>query len=210
MDHHPSDQSPPLEEAVVRVLPWLLGGLAGSFVVLVLPKASTPMPTFLAHLSLLTLFGVLAGWQLTDMMGRAWYRGYRLAPVLRRLAAGVSLMVVVTGLVGLVTLASSAALQYAPSVQFLQLLSALDIAWVVAATLIGAGRIWGRRIGLAAAVGMGGICVGSIANYLRVVGFSSAGEWLVDGGELLRLVIPFDVVAGVLAATLLVVAARQP
>jgi hypothetical protein len=110
----------------------------------------------------------------------------------------VSLVVVVTGVVGLVTLASSAALRYQPSLQFLQLLSALDIAWVVAAVIIGIRLGWGRA-GLVAGGVVGAFCVWSIWNYLRVVGLAPDGGWELRGDELMRLVLPFDMAAAVVA-----------
>jgi hypothetical protein len=117
----------------------------------------------------------------------------------------VSLVVVVTGLIGLVTLATSAALRLEPSLQFLQLLSALDIAWAGAAVMIGAYRLWGRGAALVGGGVLGVFCVWSIWNYLHIVGFTDAGGWLVEGGQVMRLVLPFDMMAAGVAVTLLVV-----
>ena len=111
------------------------------------------------------------------------------------IASGVVVIVLVTGVVALVTLASSAALRYPPSLQFLQLLSAVDIAWVVAAFVIGAGRAWGRSAGVIGGLLVGIVCVAAIYAYLGLVGFGPAGEWIVDGSALWTRVIPVDMAA---------------
>ena len=56
---------------------------------------------------------------------------------------------------------------------------------------------------------IGVACVVSIWNYLRVVGFSSDGGWLVDGAQLMKLVIPFDMAAAVVAVTVLFLGIRH-
>lgn len=199
----------PLEEAVVRGFPWLVAGLLASVLLLLVPADVDLTARFLVHLAVLTILAVIVSARIAPTFDAYWYASLDLTPVWRRLAGGVSLVVVATGLVGLVTLASSAAMRYLPSAQFLQLLSALDIAWVVAATLIGSRRLWGGTAGIVAGSVIGVFCVASIANYLRVVGFTAAGDWVVDGGELLRLVIPSDMVAAAVAISILVVAARR-
>ena len=114
-----------------------------------------------------------------------------------------------TGVVGLVTLASSVALGFDVSTQFLQLLSALDIAWVVAATVVGATRARGRTIGLVAGALIGLVCVWSISFYLSKVGFGPEGDWVVSGSALLRYVIPFDVMAAIVAIGVFVYGVRS-
>jgi len=190
-------------------LPWLLAGLVASALLLFVPGDLDLMWVFLVHLTALTVLAVIVSARVAPLFGSGWYLAYSLRDSWRCLAGGVSLVVVVTGLVGLVTLASAAALRFAPSVQFLQLLSSLDIAWVVAATLVGARHLWGRTAGVVAGTAIGAFCVASIANYLRVVGFSPDGEWVLDGGELMRLVIPFDMLAATVAIGILVAAARR-
>ena len=66
-----------------------------------------------------------------------------------------------------------------------------------------------RRTTLMAGLAVGVACVASIWNYLRVVGFAGDGGWLLDGGELMRLVIPFDMVAAFVAGTVLFVGTRR-
>ncbi|MCL1599593.1 MAG: hypothetical protein M3094_10435, partial [Actinomycetia bacterium] len=100
---------------------------------------------------------------------------------------------------GLVTLASSAALRFDPSTQFLQLLSALDIAWAGAALAIGVYRAASRSWAIAAAGVLGVVCVWSIWSYLFAVGFGANGSWIVSGSDLMRYVLPFDVAAATMA-----------
>ena len=121
-------------------------------------------------------------------------------------AAGTAL---VTGFTALVTLASSAALRLDPSLQFLQLLSALDIAWVVAATIIGVRWRWGHSIAIGAGVTMGVLCVWSIWRYLAEVGFGPDGQWVVSGEALRRLVLPFDTMAAIVAVGVVVAGIRH-
>jgi hypothetical protein len=118
-------------------------------------------------------------------------------------------VVLVTGVVALVTLASSAALRYPPSMQFLQLLSAVDIAWVVAAFVVGAGRAWGRAAAIVGGAVVGIVCVAAIWRYLDIVGFGPNGEWIVDGAELWRNVIPADMVAALTAIGVFAYGARR-
>ena len=119
------------------------------------------------------------------------------------LVSAISLVALITGFAALLTLATSAAARYDPSMQFLQLLSSLDIAWVTSAMFFGAWRMWGRL----AAWLLGSLiivaCVASIAAYLSIVGFAPGGDWLVDGSELLRIVIPADMVAAIAAIAVL-------
>lgn len=117
----------------------------------------------------------------------------------RRLSSAVALTALVTGYAALVTLATAAALRLDPSLQFLQLLSALDIAWVVAATVIGVRWLSGERAAAVAGGLMSVVCVWSIWRYLAEVGFGPQGEWIVSGEALTRLVLPFDLVAAVVA-----------
>jgi glycosyltransferase A (GT-A) superfamily protein (DUF2064 family) len=51
-------------------------------------------------------------------------------------------------------------------------------------------------------------CVTSIATYLVVVGFEPDGGWLVEGTEMIRIVISSDVMAAVISVTILLGASR--
>jgi hypothetical protein len=112
--------------------------------------------------------------------------------------------------VALVTLATAAALRFDPSLQFLQLLSTLDIAWSVAALYFGVRWLKGETLGRMAGAMLAVVCIWSIWNYLRIVGFTDSGGWLVDAGALGRWVLPFDTAAALLALGSLVLAVRQP
>ena len=153
----------------------------------------------IVHLSALVLLGLVAALWLAPLAGADWFLGRAWSAWWRLVASGVTVVVITTGVVGLVTLASSAALQFPPSMQFLQLLSALDIAWAGGALVVGAHRAWGRAAAVAAGVVLGVVCVFAIWRYLDVVGFGPSGEWIVDGPALWRNVIPADTAAALAA-----------
>lgn len=197
-----------LEGAVLRAFPWLLGGLAVSALLLALPRATDRRWDLLVHLSVLVAFLFTLAWAIAPHGDDAWFAGRGWSESRRRLATAVALVVVITGVTGLVTLASSAAMQYQPSLQFLQLLSALDIAWVVAGTTLALRSLWGTAAALVGGAMMSVVCVLSIALYLVEVGLTTDQAWLVDGGQMLRLVLPFDIAAALITVTLLMLAAR--
>ena len=123
--------------------------------------------------------------------------------------AATTTAAMVTGFAALVTLASSAALRFDASLQFLQLLSALDIAWVVTATVVGSRWIWGSGAARIAGAAMSIVCVWSIWRYLDEVGFGPGGSWLVSGDALRRLVLPYDTLAAIIALGLVFVGIRR-
>lgn len=127
-----------------------------------------------------------------------------------RLGTDAALVALITGFAALVTLASSATLRYQPSLQFLQLLSVLDIAWTTSGFYLGVRRMFRARwSGPAAGVFMGSMCVFSLTRYLAVIGFGPDGGWDVQAPDMLRLVIPADVIAAVLTIGALVLGARR-
>ncbi len=127
-----------------------------------------------------------------------------------RLGTDAALVALVTGFAALVTLASSAALRYQPSLQYLQLLSVLDIAWTTSGFYLGVRRMLTTRwAGPAAGVFMGTMCVFSLTRYMAVIGFGPDGGWDVQAPDMLRLVIPADVIAAVLTVGALVLGARR-
>jgi hypothetical protein len=168
-----------------------------------------PFTIVIVHLAALVVLGLLATLRLAPFAGKNWFLGQPWSPFWRGASSGISIVFLVTGMVGLVTLASSAALGYPPSMQFLQLLSALDIAWAGAALAIGAYRAWG--LGAAASFGtiLGIVCIWSIWRYLDAVGFGPAGEWIVDEAALARYVLPFDVVAAAVGIGFFVFGTRR-
>ena len=206
----PRDTSPTtLEDAVLIAFPWLVGGLAASLPLLLLPPLADRRWEAMIHLSLLVLFLFALTWRLGSSGDRPWFYGREWSEDRRRLATAIALIVIVTGVTALVTIASSAALQYQPSLQFLQLLSALDIAWVVAGTTLAGRALWGNVPAFAAGLMMSIICVLSIGLYLADVGLSADQSWVVDGSKMVTLVLPFDVAAAVITIGLTVIASRR-
>ena len=202
-------ENTPTERAVLATVPFLATGLAVSLLLLLVPKAQGNLTLVTMQLGAVVLLGLVAAFRLVSLAGSDWYLGLRLSPFWRLVASGVSVVFLVTGMIGLVTLASSAALRYPPSLQFLQLLSALDIAWVATAAILGAWRGLGRTAAAIVGAVVGVACVWSIWNYLRVVGFAPDGGWLVDGDRLWRLVIPADTVFAIFAVTAFVLGTRH-
>ncbi|MDJ0925930.1 MAG: hypothetical protein QNJ77_15370 [Acidimicrobiia bacterium] len=198
-----------LESAVVAAFPWLLAGLGVSLLLLLLPPSDDRRWDLLLHLSGLVAFSFALTWRLVRLGDEPWFSRPGWPDRRRRLGTAASLIVIVTGVTALLTLASSAAMQYQPSLQFLQLLSALDIAWVVAGTMLALRILWGNLASLAGGAMMSVVCVVSIALYLAEVGLTADDAWLVDGGQMLRLVLPFDVAAALITVTLTALAAHR-
>lgn len=201
--------SSPIERAVLIAFPWLITGLVASVPLLLVPTPTDRRWDMLLQLSVLVFFSLSLTWRLSSLTQERWFAAQDWSPARSWLAGVIVLIVVVTGVTGLVTLASTAALGFEPSLQFLQLLSALDIAWVVAGTTLAVLTIWGRTAATVAGIAMSVVCVTSIALYLAEVGLEPDGGWLVDGEQMLRLVIPFDVVAATMTVGLTLLAARH-
>jgi hypothetical protein len=199
----------PIERSLLRTVPWLVGALLLSIPLLLVGAPSDPLVLFIVQLSALVVFGLILGNVLAPLGTPQWFVGKGWSPVVRLIAGGIGLVVLVTGTVGLVTLASSAALGFDPSTQFLQLISALDIAWVGAAITIGAYRAWGRGWAVLAGAMIGIVCVWSIWAYLDHVGFGPNGEWIVSSPDLMKFVLPFDVAAALAAVGLFLFGTRR-
>ncbi len=198
-----------MEKAVLATVPFLAIGLVGSMPLILVRWSPPPFGVVIVHLAVLVFLGLVAVIRLAPMAGIDWFKGRAWSPFWRSAASGISVVFLVTGMVGLVTLASSAALRYPPSMQFLQLLSALDIAWAGAALVIGIYRAWRLPAAVAAGTVLAIVCVWSIWRYLDVVGFGPAGEWIVDSAALARHVLPFDVAAAVMAVGAFVFGTRR-
>ena len=194
----------PMEQAVLAVVPFLLVGLALSLPLLLVSWEPPPSTIVIAHLSALVLLALVAAVRLAPLAGDVWFLGQGWSPLWRLAASGTTVVVLVTGVVALVTLASSATLRYPPSMQFLQLLSAVDIAWAATALVVGAFRAWGRTAAIVGGVVLGVVCVFAIWRYLDIVGFGPGGEWIVDGPALWRNVIPADMAAAIVAVAVFV------
>jgi hypothetical protein len=197
----------PIERALRAALRWTLVGAAVALPALLFTVDGHVVAWSTWHLAAIVAFEVALAMSLAPLADAdGWFAG--LEPVPQSLAAAASVVALVTGATALVTLATAAGLRFDPSMQFLQLLSALDIAWVVTAAAIGARRRWDRAAAAGVAGGIAIFCVWSIWRYLDTVGVGPRGEWLVDGGELMRLVLPNDMLAAVVAVSLLVVGTR--
>lgn len=201
--------SHPLDQAILRATPWLIGGLVAATPLLLVPGSDDRRWDLIIHLSLLVAFSIGLTWRLGQVNAEGWFADRQWSGFIRFMAGATALVVIVTGVTALVALASSAALRFEPSLQFLQLLSALDIAWVVAGTTLATRYLWGTWAAVIAGSMMSVICVLSIALYLGEVGLNADGGWLVDGSQMLRLVLPFDVVAAIMTVSLVMLAARR-
>lgn len=200
---------PGLERALARAVLWTLGGAAVSLPLLAVPppESSQLLIYSTVHLSALVAFGLVVISDLVRLVDDTWFAW--IGSVGRRIAAGASVVALSVGVVALVALPTSAALRFDPSLQFLQLLSALDIAFAAGATLVGF-RWWvGSKTGVAAGAVVGVICIWSIWTYLDVVGFAPDGGWLVDGSALMTYVLPYDMAAAVVAVVSLVAGSRR-
>ncbi len=198
----------PLESALAITLRALLAWVIPLTVVMLILRAPVdPDSLFvynLTHLFVLQIASFLLVRQLAPQLDDPWF-GTTKRPWL---ASAASIVALVTGFAALLTLATSAAAGYDPSLQFLQLLSSLDIAWATAALFLGAHKLWGKVWADVAAVGLIIVCIGSIALYLDAVGFTSSGGWQVDAAKMMQIVLPADMVAAAVAVTVLLIAAR--
>ena len=185
--------------ALARTFLWMTVGSAAALPLLLVPQPEEPLLTVTVHLTVVVLFGVALTFHLAPLADGLWFEGVAVSPRIRQALTWAAVVVAVTGAVGLVTLATSAALRYDPSLQFLQMLSALDIAWAGAALTLGLRRRFSSAVATGGAAVLVVVCVWAIWRYLDVVGFTAAGGWLVDGGELMRLVLPYDMAAAVAA-----------
>lgn len=198
----------PLEEGVVRVVLRLVVSLI-PVPLLLLIDGDDLLMTVTAHLSVLVAAGIFATVSLGPLADSDWFTWTALRPSNRLRAGAAMLVVFVTGYAALITMASSAALRLDPSLQYLQLLSALDIAWAAAALYFGVRWLAGDRAALVAAAMLGSFCVWSIWNYLRIVGFDASGGWIVERDALVRYVLPYDMAAAVVAVAALWLGARR-
>lgn len=200
----------PLERGLATSLRWLVGALAVAPLLLLIPKPADDgarLVLVIGHLGLLVAFGIALVVRLSPLVDDEWFEGA--SPRATRWGATAAVVALDTGTVALLTLATSAALRYPPSLQFLQLLSALDIAWAGAALYLGVRMLRAERVAFGTTTVLGVVCVWSIWNYLRVVGFDAKGGWLLNGVELSRLVLPFDTMAALLAISAVTVGIRR-
>ncbi len=96
-------------------------------------------------------------------------------------------------------------MRFDASMQFLQLLSALDIGWAATALVLGARRRFNPTAAAVLVLILGVVCVWAIWRYLDIVGFGPGGSWIVSGSDLMTYVIPYDMGAAAVAVALLVI-----
>jgi hypothetical protein len=195
------------EHAALTTLAWTAAGAATAAPMLAVGAADDPLALSVVHLAGLVGFGVLLAFRLVRLTDEAWFG--EVPARWRWWLTGGWAVVLVTGSVGLVALAPSAALRFDPSMQYLQVLSAVDIAW--AATALAVGLRWWRgprAAGIGVAV-LAVVCIWSIWRYLDVVGFGPGGSWVVDAERMFTLVLPYDIAAAVMAITALWLGVRH-
>lgn len=199
----------PAETAIVVAAPYLVGGVMAGVPLLFVPGDVSRLAVVTLHLSALVTLALALALRLAPLIEAGWFIDRSWSQPRKRVAAAAALIVTVTFVVGLVTLVTSAALRLQPSLQFLQLLSALDIAWAVAALVIGLRLLAGRATAALGGVILDVACVAALWNYLRIVGFEGDGGWLLDGSRLMQLVIPADMVAAAIALLVLGIGIRR-
>ncbi len=198
----------PFERAIGIAFPYLVAGLVLAVPLLFIPAGEDPLAVFTVHLAIVVALAIWVAVKLGPVSDEIFFPGRSWSPARQRLASAVVIVVMVTGVAALITIATSAALRFQPSLQFLQLLSVLDIAWAGAAIVLGARWLWGDRGGIVGGIVLGLVCIWSIWNYLRIVGFDDTGGWIVDRAALMRYVLPFDAVAAFLALAALWMGSR--
>ena len=101
---------PPIERALLRTVPWLLGGLVASLPLLFVSTGDSPLGWFIVQLTVLVAIGLGLSVALLGFGDEPWFVTMPWSPSIRSISSGVCLVILVTGTVGLITLASSAAL----------------------------------------------------------------------------------------------------
>lgn len=198
------------EKTLARSALWATAGCSAAVPLLLAPAPEAPLLTFTIDLSLLAAFAIALSFHLAPLSDEPWFSGTELGGGARSMAGGAVLVVAVAGSTGLVALATSVALRYDASLQYLQLLSSLDIAGAAAALILGWRRWWGPRgVGVAAAL-LGAMCVWAVWRYLDVAGFTVSGGWVVDGRRLRSLILPYNLGATLVAGWVFVVGMRRP
>lgn len=198
-----------LEDAAAEAFPFLLDALGIAALGLLVPNRLALEWRFGAQLTLLSLFSVFLAYRLLHQSDQVWFGGRSLRLGQRLFGTALGVIVIVTGVVALATLASSAALRFEASTQFFQLVSALDIAWAVSTVMVAAHWLWGRRAALVGGLAVVAVCLWAVRRYIVLVGFGAKGGWRVRGDSLFELVIIYDMAVAALAIGLLVFAIRR-
>ncbi len=199
-----------MEAAALEGFPFLVDGLGVAVLGLLVPTSLSLPWRFTIQLGLLSALALFLAYRLLAHVSSLWFAGAGLRAPWQALGTALGYVVLVTGSVGLVCLASSAALRYQPTTQFLQLLSSLDIAWATSTVMVAVHWLWKRRIlTLLAGAGVVVVCVWVIVRYIDKGAFGPRGAWRLRAGELWEYVLVYDVVVAALAIGLLVVAVRR-
>lgn len=197
------------EQVLTRSLMWSTAGAACAVPILVLPQPDDPLLTMTVHLSLLVLFGIALVFHLAPLVEEPWFDGLGLGTggrtALTWMVAGAQAILAC----GLATIATAAAFRYAPSVQFLVLLAVLGVVASITIAALGARRRFGPTVAGWTAVAIGAVGVWPIWRYGATVGFTPDGGWLVDGGEVLRVIVPVDLIRWAVALTLFTMGVRR-
>lgn len=139
------------ERAAVTTLAWTGAGVVAGLPLLAVSAGDASMALATIRLSGLVAFGIALAVRLARLADGSWFRA--VPEWWCRWMTGAWAVVLVTGAVGLVAVTTSPALRYDPSMQYLQVLSAVDIAWATAALAVGL-RWWRspRAAGIGVAV----------------------------------------------------------
>lgn len=181
-----------VETVLARSLLWTMVGAAAAIPTLVVPQPADPLLTVVIQLSLVVVFAISLAFHLAPFVDEPWFAGFEVGRRARMALTWAVVVFAVTGAAGATMLATSAALRYDPSLQFLQLVAGSGMAGCAAAVVLGSRHRIGSRTALGGAVVVLIVGVGSLWRYLDAVGFTAAGGWIVDASKLARLVLPYD------------------
>ena len=199
-----------LEAAVLDAFPFLIDALGISALGLLVPSSLSLRWRVMVHLLLISAFGVYLGYRLLKRLDPVWFASAPITSTQRVFGTALGVVIIVTGSVGLVTLASSAALRLRPSTQFLQLLSTLDIAWAAATVMVAFYWLWNRvQMALIGGFAVVVACAFPYGRYVDQAAFGPGGAWRMRASELWEYVLPYDIFIAVVAIGLLLLAVRR-
>lgn len=199
-----------LEAAVLDAFPFLIDALGISALGLLVPSSLSVRWRVMVQLILISLFGIYLAFRLLKRLEPVWFESATITATQRVLGTALGVVIIVTGSVGLVTLASSAALRLRPPTQFLQLLSALDIAWAASTVMVAAYWLWNRvRVALVGGAFVLVMCTWAMARYIDEAALGPSGAWRLSAAELWEYVLPYDIAIAVVAVGLLILAVRR-
>lgn len=199
-----------LEDAVLDAFPFLVDALGISALGLLVPSSLPLRGRVVVQLTLISVFALYLAYRLLRRLDPVWFEGAPITSSQRAFGTALGVVVIVTGSVGLVALASSAALRLRPPTQLLQLLSALDIAWAATTVMVASFWLWNRvRVALLQGAAVVALCVFAYYRYVDEVAFGPSGAWRLRASELWEYVLVYDIAIAVIAIALLVFAVRR-